>query len=66
MHVDNNPGDRLARCGGLMEPVRVEGKGREYMIVHRCVTCGHTRRNSVSEGDDFEVVVRLSKDLASR
>lgn len=39
-HVDNEPGDRANKCGGMMEPVRVEGGSPTYRIVHRCEACG--------------------------
>ena len=32
-HVDIHPGDRSAACGGMMEPIRVEGASPEYAIV---------------------------------
>ncbi|HCC22316.1 TPA: hypothetical protein DEP86_02845 [Candidatus Uhrbacteria bacterium] len=60
-HVDVNPGDRLANCGGLMEPIGLEIKnGGETTILHRCIICGHERRNRTSSNDDPEVVIRLS------
>ena len=68
-HVDVNPGDRAAACGGMMKPVRVEGnssvKGVEgYMIVHVCEKCGHERRNRVEKNDDFDAVIALAKAAA--
>jgi hypothetical protein len=46
LHVDVFPGDRAARCGGLMRPVAVEYNSRKgYQIVHRCERCGTERRN---------------------
>lgn len=59
-HVDIDPGDRLATCQGLMEPIGVEMKGREYSLLHKCTSCGFERLNKVSEGDDFGEVVKLS------
>ncbi len=51
-HVDEVPGDRAAHCGGLMAPVRVEPDAkRGWMIVHRCLRCGATRRNRAALGD---------------
>ncbi|TAL49274.1 RNHCP domain-containing protein [Patescibacteria group bacterium] len=52
-HVDVNPGDREARCQGLMEPVGVELKGGEYTILHRCVSCGFEKRNKAAKDDNF-------------
>ncbi len=37
VHLDDEPGDRSADCGGLMEPVSVwVRKGGEWAIIHRC------------------------------
>jgi DNA-directed RNA polymerase subunit RPC12/RpoP len=65
-HVDRIPGDRANACAGLMEPVGVESDAkRTWMLVHRCVRCGATRRNRVAltdprQPDDFEAVVALA------
>lgn len=58
-HVDVNPGDRLAKCGGLMKPLRLEMKGQEYSIVHQCETCGFERKNKVVPEDSYEAVLAL-------
>ncbi len=65
-HVDINPGDRSADCGGLMEPVGLELKDGKYVLVHRCSKCGFIRRNKVVEADDFNAVLELSRRQAER
>ena len=60
-HVDIHPGDRAATCGGLMEPTRIETKAGEYVIVHTCTVCGHTKRNKTSPEDDFDAILELSQ-----
>ena len=52
LHIDNEPGDRVALCQGLMEPVAVwvRRKG-EWALVHRCETCGSLKSNRIA-GDD--------------
>jgi hypothetical protein len=51
-HVDAVPGDRSADCGGLMEPVAIEGSdGSGWVIVHACVKCGVRKRNRASHDD---------------
>jgi len=65
-HVDVNPGDRAAVCGGMMEPLRIEGTVRAYRILHRCAKCGLERRNSVSDSDDPEAILACAKRAASR
>lgn len=52
-HVDINPGDRASLCEGLMEPVAIEIKGKEFIITHRCVKCGYEKRNKTAEDDDI-------------
>ena len=59
-HVDVNPGDRSAQCGGLMEPIGLQLEGTKQLITHRCVLCGFARRNSVSELDNQEQIIKLS------
>ena len=59
-HVDNNPGDRENPCGGLMEPIGVEMRGGEYILIHQCKTCGEIRRNKSSTNDDFDDILKLS------
>jgi hypothetical protein len=61
-HVDINPGDREADCGGLMEPIDVELKKGLYIIKQKCVKCGHFRRNKVCPEDDFQKILELSKN----
>jgi len=55
-----NPGDRQADCLGLMKPVSVELKGGEYIILHRCVSCGFEKRNKVTKDDNFDAIIQLS------
>lgn len=53
LHVDNEPGDRAADCGGLMEPVAVwVRKGNEWSIIHRCRRCGVLHTNRVAADDN--------------
>ncbi len=59
-HVDKNPGDRAESCGGMMAPVGIETKKGEYVLVHRCQTCGHKKRNNASPGDDFDELIRIA------
>lgn len=63
-HVDNHPGDRESTCKGMMEPIRVERKGKEYIIVHRCKRCGMEKRNKSAVNDVFEVLLKISASHA--
>lgn len=66
LHVDVNPGDRAADCGGLMEAVAVEHSGKKgWVLVHRCSVCGAVRRNRAAlddprQPDDYDAIIRLS------
>src|SRR5262245_46381016 len=51
-HVDVDPGDRAATCGGMMAPLSAGFERDLAVLVHRCIVCGHTRRNRVAAGDD--------------
>lgn len=59
-HVDNTPGDRAAKCGGMMEPIATEIVRGAQVIVHRCEKCGHEKRNRASGNDDFEVLLDIA------
>lgn len=61
LHVDVFPGDRKAKCRGLMEPVGVEKKKGEWRILYQCQKCNHQHWNKTAPGDDFEKIVALSK-----
>ncbi len=63
-HIDINPGDRAADCGGLMEPVDIELKNGKYVVVQRCQKCGFVRRNKVEDSDNFEAVLNISRHKA--
>ncbi|MGH7883404.1 MAG: RNHCP domain-containing protein, partial [Candidatus Dormibacteraceae bacterium] len=59
-HVDINPGDRLAKCGGLMSPIAVTIARDEYVITHRCAICGHLQRNRGAAEDDLQQLLLLA------
>ncbi len=65
-HVDVNPGDRAAACGGLMEPDGLEKRGEEHLITAKCLICGHERANKVLPEDDFDAVLALAAKIAAR
>ena len=65
-HVDINPGDRAEECGGLMEPVNVEQKHGEVVLVQRCQKCGVTKKVKMDKGDDYEEVLRVLKNRLTK
>lgn len=62
-HVDVDPGDRAEECGGLMRPVDLYYKSQEWIIVHRCESCGFKRNDKIRPEDDFDEAVRLEKEI---
>lgn len=62
-HVDVNPGDRLAECGGMMEPCGLETKNSEHIILYRCVACGFERKNKTSPADNFDAVLKITRRM---
>ena len=60
-HVDVNPGDRMEPCQGLMEPMEIELKHGESIILHRCVKCQFIRKNKTVPEDDFNEILKLTK-----
>ncbi|OGG72712.1 hypothetical protein A3A38_00810 [Candidatus Kaiserbacteria bacterium RIFCSPLOWO2_01_FULL_53_17] len=65
-HVDINPGDRGETCGGMMEPVQIEGIAGAYRIVHRCAKCGVKRTTKAAPEDDPEAIVACAERAAGR
>lgn len=65
-HVDRQPGDRAAGCGGLMAPVAVETTRDGHVLTHRCQRCGHEKRNRAAPEDDFRVLLEIARARAER
>jgi DNA-directed RNA polymerase subunit RPC12/RpoP len=63
-HVDNDPGDRNALCGGLMSPQAIEKSGSVYNVIHVCQKCSMRRKNKIVPADNMETVVAVSKKVA--
>jgi len=62
-HVDIEPGDRASSCGGMMEPVGIEGAtGKGYRIRHVCTKCRHEKMNYASADDSPDALVLLAKN----
>jgi len=55
-HVDEDPGDRLEKCRGLMQPIGFDKKDGEYKIIHKCLKCGVERKCKVRETDDLNSI----------
>ena len=52
LHLDDEPGDRSADCGGIMDAIGVwVRKNGEWAVIHRCRRCGRLSSNRTA-GDD--------------
>lgn len=61
LHLDVNPGDRAADCGGIMDPVTAEPDAkRGFIITHKCRKCGAIRRNKAADDDDRNALIKLT------
>ncbi len=61
LHLDNEPGDRAADCGGQMEPVAVwVRKGGEWAIIHRCRFCGKLTSNRIAADDNPMLLMSIA------
>jgi ribosome biogenesis GTPase len=67
VHVDNDPGDRAADCGAVMEPIGVwVRKNGEWAIIHRCRLCGTLSSNRIAADDNPTLLMSIAvKPLAS-
>lgn len=58
-HVDINPGDRVADCGGMMKPIRMELDHGKNIIMYKCEKCGYDFRVKVLNEDNLEEIMKL-------
>ena len=53
LHVDDEPGDRAADCGGIMDAIGVwVRKNGEWAVIHRCRRCGILHSNRAAADDN--------------
>ncbi len=64
-HIDIFPGDRAGECEGMMEPLRIEKKGKEFTIIHKCIICGLEKPNKSVRQDNFDMLVQISASSLS-
>jgi hypothetical protein len=60
-HVDIEPGDRKAKCNGLMQPFSLRKKKGKWQVKQRCVKCGHVFWCKISPEDSIEEISKLLK-----
>ena len=59
-HLDINPGDRSANCGGILEPIDIEkGKKDTYKIIYKCNKCGMIKKNKTADDDNFDLILEI-------
>jgi len=58
-HVDVFPGDRQAKCGGLMQPISATIKGQSYVIFYQCQKCGYQSSVKAGKDDNLETIIAL-------
>ena len=56
-HVDIFPGDRAEECGGLMKPIQLISKKKNFSIVHQCVKCGEERTTKSVPEDKIDILL---------
>ncbi|PIR47059.1 MAG: hypothetical protein COV07_01020 [Candidatus Vogelbacteria bacterium CG10_big_fil_rev_8_21_14_0_10_45_14] len=64
-HVDVHPGDRASDCCGMMDAISAEENHGEMILTHRCIVCGHQKRNKVEKADNYDKIILLSANQAS-
>lgn len=67
VHLDKKPGDRLAMCGGMMEPVSVwVRKDGEWALIHRCAECGAMSSNRIASDDNEMLLLSIAAKPMSK
>ena len=61
LHVDINPGDRLNKCRGLLEPIGIEKFKDTYKIIYKCNKCHELHKNIMAADDNMDKIIELSK-----
>ena len=59
-HVDINPGDRSANCGGILKPIDIEKSKKDSLkIIYKCDRCGIIKKNKVADDDNFDLILEI-------
>ena len=62
-HVDNDPGDRMNLCCGLMKPMFASYTNSDKYILHKCVKCDFIRKNKISQNDSVDTLIAIQKNV---
>ncbi|MDR0946672.1 MAG: RNHCP domain-containing protein [Ruminococcus sp.] len=60
LHLDENPGDRAADCGGILRPVGIKTSKKGIQIEYICEKCKTPKRNIMAADDDYDLICNLS------
>lgn len=62
-HLDNNPGDRLSTCRGILKPIDIEKSKKDtYKIIYKCEKCNTIKKNKVACDDNFEEILKIMQN----
>ena len=59
LHLDDNPGDRLNTCHGLLKPIDIEKYKDTYKIIYKCLKCGLIKKNIIAKDDNFDTIIKI-------
>ena len=63
LHLDINPGDRAADCGGIMDAACAEPDAKKgFIITHKCRKCGALKRNRAAKDDNRTKLIKLTAE----
>ncbi len=63
LHVDDNPGDRLCSCHGILKPIYVEKAKKDTLkIVYRCDKCGMIKKNKSATDDNYDLILEIMRN----
>jgi DNA-directed RNA polymerase subunit RPC12/RpoP len=60
LHLDINPGDRSADCGGILRPIGIVNAKKGLQIEYKCEKCGNVKRNIAAPDDDYDMICKIS------
>ncbi len=65
-HVDVYPGDRAEKCFGLMKPCAVGQRSGQWVLTHECQRCHFQRKQTVHSKDNFDTIIAIAREQATR
>lgn len=63
-HVDINPGDRNANCGGILKPIDIEKSKKDTLkIIYKCNKCGMIKKNKTAIDDNYDLILEIMSNI---